>query len=140
LTMNWRIFVTTLIVIPVLDFFWLGMIASKFYVSRMDQIANIDENGKMRVVYWAAGVVYLLLALGISFFTGNYIEDADNALQAFGFAAAFGFVAYGIYDFTNYATLKSYPLSLVAADMAWGTFVCGAAGMTAYFWVNRVPA
>jgi uncharacterized membrane protein len=53
-------------------------------------------------------------------------------MGAFAYGAGFGFVTYGIYDFTNYATLKSYPLVLLAADLAWGTFVCGLTSFAAY--------
>jgi uncharacterized membrane protein len=34
---------------------------------------------------------------------------------------------YGVYDFTNYATLRDWPLALALADTAWGavaTAVC----------------
>lgn len=134
--MNWRIFLAALILIPVLDFIWLGKVAKRFYLSRMEGLISLDSNGNLQVVLWAAVCVYLLLALGIAFFTGNYIEDADNWLQAFGFAALFGFVCYGVYDFTNLSTLKSWPVSLLAADIAWGSFVCGISGTAGYFWVN----
>lgn len=35
--------------------------------------------------------------------------------------AALGFVAYGLYDTTNYATLAHYPLRMFLQDWAWGT-------------------
>ena len=33
-----------------------------------------------------------------------------------------GFVVYGIFDMTNMAILKNYPLLFAAVDMSWGTF------------------
>lgn len=36
-------------------------------------------------------------------------------------AALFGAVAYGTYEFTNFATLKPWHWTMVAADLAWGT-------------------
>jgi uncharacterized membrane protein len=40
---------------------------------------------------------------------------------------------YGLYDLTNYATLKGYTLEMTVVDMAWGTFLCGtAASVTSY--------
>lgn len=35
--------------------------------------------------------------------------------------AAFGFAVYGVYNLTNKATLKGYPWTMVAVDIAWGT-------------------
>jgi uncharacterized membrane protein len=133
--MNWRIFVAALIVIPALDFIWLGKVAKPFYMKHMDGLITL-ENGGMQITYWAAAVVYFLLALGITLFVGNYLEDADNWIQAFGFAAVFGLITYGVYDFTNHATLKSWPLVLLFADMAWGSVVCGVAGVAGYLWVR----
>ena len=37
------------------------------------------------------------------------------------FGALFGLVVYGVYDFTNYSTLRQWPLVLALADTAWGT-------------------
>ena len=33
-------------------------------------------------------------------------------------------VIYGVYDFTNYSTLKDFPLKVALADAAWGSVVC----------------
>ena len=35
--------------------------------------------------------------------------------------ALFGLVVYGVYDFTNYSTLRQWPFALALADVAWGT-------------------
>ena len=45
--------------------------------------------------------------------------------------ALLGLVAYGTYDLTNQATLKTWPLAMTLIDMAWGvalTAVAAAAG------------
>ena len=31
-----------------------------------------------------------------------------------------GLVVYGVYDFTNYSTLRQWPFVLVLVDVAWG--------------------
>ena len=48
--------------------------------------------------------------------------------------AIFGGLAYGTYAFTNYAVLKGWTWTLVAADVAWGvvlTAVAAACGLLA---------
>ncbi|MDE3157076.1 MAG: DUF2177 family protein [Acidobacteriota bacterium] len=35
--------------------------------------------------------------------------------------ALLGLVVYGVYDFTNYSTLRDWPLTLAVVDTAWGT-------------------
>ena len=62
------------------------------------------------------------MALAISFFVAPKIESMDSWLQVAGVGAIMGIVVYGIYDFTNLAILKKYPLAFAVADMAWGTF------------------
>lgn len=134
--MHIKNFLIPLIVIPILDFVWLGLIATDFYKSRMEGLANIVD-GEMKVTYWAAGVVYLLLALAIGFFAEPMIESVDYWWIAALNTGFLGFVIYGVYDFTNHATLKSWPLSLMAADIAWGTFVCGLSGVLVFFFGSK---
>ena len=44
----------------------------------------------------------------------------------------FGLVGYGVYDLTNQATLKTWPLALTLVDMAWGAFLTGLAALAGY--------
>ena len=129
-------FLIPLIVIPILDFIWLGMIASDFYKQRMEGLINV-EDGRMQIVYWSAGVVYVLLALAIAFFAEPMIESTDYWWVATLNSAFLGFIIYGVYDFTNHATLKAWPLDLIAADVLWGSFVCGVAGTLVYFFGSK---
>ena len=50
--------------------------------------------------------------------------------------AVLGLIAYGTYDFTNYATLKQWPLTMVIVDLIWGTFITGVAAAAGY-WLAR---
>lgn len=130
--MNLKNFLIPLITIPALDFIWLGYIFSDFYKMRMEPLVTIVD-GKMQIVYWSAAVVYILLAAVIAFLAEPLIDSVDQWWMAAFNIAFLGFVIYGVYDFTNLATLKTWPLSLALADVAWGTFVCGVAGTLVYF-------
>lgn len=67
-------------------------------------------------------VVYLALGFLLGF--------AKSVQQAFGL----GLATYAVYDFTNHATLKKYPLAFAVADSLWGGTL-----MAAAWWVrNRV--
>ena len=49
---------------------------------------------------------------------------------AAGYGALFGFLVYGVYDFTNFSTLRQWPFVLTLVDTAWGTLagaLCAAA-------------
>lgn len=128
--MNLKVFFLTLVFLIVVDFLWIGVVAKGFYATHLADIGNY-QNGQLKVVYWAALSVYLLLAAGICLYV--LPQAGDNLLWAAAYGAGFGLITYGIYDFTNYATLKSYPLVLLLGDLAWGTFVCGLGSVAASF-------
>ncbi len=74
-------------------------------------------------------LVWLLIALGITLFV---LPKASSFGSAALWGAAFGFVLYGVYDLTNYALLKGWPLPVVIVDIAWGAFLCAAAAMALF--------
>lgn len=58
--MNWKAFIATLILVPLLDAIWLGMVASNFYTTRIGDLARLGDDGKMKPIFWTAGIVYVL--------------------------------------------------------------------------------
>lgn len=112
------------IVILLLDFIWLGFVAKNFYLNQLSVLGRI-ENGQFKIVLWAGLVVYLLLAIGIVFFVLPQIPEQSSMIAATLTGSLMGLIIYGVYDMTNYATLKEFPLVLAFADMAWGSVVCG---------------
>ena len=115
---------TAIISFVVIDFIWLNYIAKKFYVSQIGDIGRI-EDGQFHPVLWAAFLVYVLLALGIVYFVLPGTSATDDTLAVFLRGAFLGLIVYGVYDFTNLATLKNWPLVLAGADILWGSFATG---------------
>ena len=58
-------------------------------------------------------VAYVLLVLGLYYFI---IKDRRPLTDAF----ILGVLIYGVYDFTNYATLKRWTFAFSMQDMLWG--------------------
>ena len=113
-----------------LDLFWL--MTRGEYHSRL--FADIQKS-PLTIRVLPAAAVYILIALAIWFFVFQVADSsvAKNPGKAFAVGATLGFSMYGLYDLTNFATLKGYTLEMTLVDMAWGTFLCGtAAGVTAY--------
>lgn len=123
--MDFKVVLIVLVALAVLDFLWMGFVMQKFYVAELAPIGRI-EGGRFDVVYWAAGVVYVLLAIGVGFFVLPKLTVADSLITAFFYGGMFGLVVYGVYDFTNVAILKDWGLLVTAADVAWGGFSVGA--------------
>lgn len=108
----------------VFDFLWLGFVMKDFNLRQLAEIGRI-ENGDFNIQYAAAVGAYFFMALAVAFFVLPQLSVRSGFLSIFMRGALMGLVLYGVYDMTNLAILKSYPLAFVAADMAWGTFLYG---------------
>ena len=107
----------------VLDGVWLGLLMKNFYRDQLAPIVRLADGG-IAPNWPAAFVVYALLGTGIALFV---IPRATTVSLAAVYGALFGLVVYGVYDFTNYSTLRQWPLVLTLADVAWGVVACAAA-------------
>jgi uncharacterized membrane protein len=88
-------------------------------------------DGGLDPIWPVAALVYPLLALGVSVFV---LGRARTPLEALAFGAVFGVLTYGVYDLTNYATLREWSAAMTVVDMAWGAGACAAASwLTATF-------
>src|SRR3954464_8398376 len=106
----------------VLDGVWLGLLMKNFYREQLAPIVRLSDGG-IAPNWPAAFVVYVLLGAGIAIFV---IPHASTASSAAALGALFGLIVYGVYDFTNYSTLRQWPFVLTLADVAWGTFASAA--------------
>ena len=106
-----------------LDAVWLGLVMKNFYREQLAPIVRLRDGG-IAPNLPAALVVYVLLGAGIALFV---VPRASTVPSAAAFGALFGLVVYGVYDFTNYSTLRQWPLVLTLADTAWGALASAAA-------------
>src|SRR6187200_3109890 len=112
----------------VLDFVWLGLLMKTFYRDQLAPIARLADGG-IAPNWPAAFVVYALLGTGIALFV---IPRATSVSSAAAFGALLGLVVYGVYDFTNYSTLRQWPFVLTLADTAWGALASAAASVAVW--------
>ncbi len=81
----------------------------------------------------AALVFYLFYVAGVVWFVLVPALDEGWPLNSvFLQAGLLGALAYGTYEFTNFATLRNWSWRMVAADLAWGTFLTGASATCGY--------
>lgn len=72
-----------------------------------------------------AAVFYLGYVAGVLWFVSIPSLRADDPLAALIGGVLLGLMAYGTYEFTNYATLRDWSFQQVAIDMAWGGILTG---------------
>ena len=117
----------------VLDGVWLGVLMKNFYRDQLAPIVRLADGG-IAPNWPAAFAVYALLGTGIALFVIPRAPTVSLAAAAYG--ALFGFVVYGVYDFTNYSTLRQWPFVLTLADVAWGTVASAACAAVVRFVVR----
>jgi len=98
----WKIILTLLI----LDGIYLG-IHSSFFKQVLERI-----QGPIRIRYLPAAFVYVCLTLLVYKLIQYRVSDLDAFLL--------GACVYGIYEGTNYAVFRGWPLYLFIADTLWG--------------------
>lgn len=121
-------FLSALGLFIVFDYVWLGIIMKNFNMQQLAEIGRI-ENGVFQLHYGAAAATYVLMALAIPFFVLPQIDRQTRLYKTFLIGALMGLIIYGVFDLTNLAILKNYPLNFIAPDMAWGAFVYGAVAL-----------
>lgn len=122
------------VVMVALDMLWLGVIAKSMY---QEAIGHLMAD-KPRVA--AAGVFYVVYALGLVVFVLAPYADEPLWGRTLLLGALFGFVAYATYDLSNLATLKNWPVKLTLIDLCWGSVlsvVAAGAGKAAMNWATR---
>lgn len=75
----------------------------------------------------AAGLFYLGYVAGIIWFVSLPALRAGDPTAALIGGILLGLMAYGTYEFTNYATLKDWTMQQVVLDTIWGAALTGVA-------------
>jgi uncharacterized membrane protein len=110
-----KLYFITLAAFLAIDAVWLALVARTFYRKYLDWLMAANPN-------WIAALAfYLLFVVGVLVFVVvPGVEDGSLRTTLLK-GALFGLIAYGTYDLTNQATVKNWPLTITAVDMAWGT-------------------
>ncbi len=98
------------------DFVWLKL-TGNFYQKKLHGLLRSQPNIPAAVMF------YIVYSIGIVYFVPMWSVQPYITLLVLGNSAMFGFVAYGVYDLTNLATLKKWSIKLAIFDMLWGAFV-----------------
>ena len=72
-----------------------------------------------------AAVFYLFYVVGVVWFVSIPALNVGSIAQAFFAGAVLGGLAYGTYEFTNFATLKGWTAQMVMVDVIWGAVLTG---------------
>lgn len=125
-------YVLTLIVFAVIDTLWLGAMADRIYRPLIGSM--LADNFRLA----PAVVFYALYAAALTTFAVLPGLADGGWKKALMWGAVFGLFAYGTYDLTNLATLKTWSVRLTVIDMTWGVFVSASSSAIACALAARV--
>jgi uncharacterized membrane protein len=109
------------VIMLILDLTWLT--ANGDYNKAMFAAVQGGRPLEMRLI--PAIIAYTIMLAAIWLFV---VRETDRWQDAAKRGALLGFFMYGLYDATNYATLKSYTARFAITDALWGTILFAVVG------------
>ncbi len=122
------LYLTTLAVLTVLDYLFLGVLAKGFFVSEVgDMLAEVKP--------LPAVLFYLIYVVGVLIFVSAGAAASQTTLL---YGALFGLFCYATFDLTCLALLRHWSWAVAALDIGWGavvTAVSSTAGLFVADWL-----
>ncbi len=113
------LFASTSIIFLALDAIMLIFVMSPLFERHIASLLIPD------IRLGAAIAFYLVYIVGVLYFASVPSLAAGSSTHALLNGVLLGALAYGTYEFTNYATLKGWSWQMVCADVAWGALLTG---------------
>jgi len=113
------LYLTTAVIFLGLDAIMLKNVMRPLFETRISHLLLDD----LRLV--PAALFYLAYVGGVVWFVSAPALSENAPLKALLNGALIGAMAYGTYEFTNFATLKDWAPKMVAVDLIWGTVLTG---------------
>lgn len=87
---------------------------------------------KSPINVFSALIAWILLssALGV-------LHQPDSLQTSVVYGMLVGLVVYGVYNGTNYAIVKNWPMNIAFMDTMWGIFVSGVASASVYHFYHK---
>lgn len=120
-------YVSGLVAFLVIDFIWLKYVALSFYRGQIGHLMLDKPNLGIALLF------YLVYVVGVVVLAVNPALEKGQWTTAVLYGGLLGLVAYGTYDITNLATLKTWPSIVSIIDMIWGTILTASVATIAYF-------
>jgi uncharacterized membrane protein len=110
-------YVATLVVMLLIDSVWLALTSAPLYRANLGDLL-MEGFRPLPAIYF-----YVLYVIGILVFVVPRADAPREPFRVALFGALFGLFCYATYDLTNFATLRTWSLTVTLADMAWGVIL-----------------
>lgn len=109
-------YIISIAILLVLDFLWIGFFMKNQYNKQIPQI----QKSPMKVNFLYAVIAYILMAVGLVIFVIPNIRPEKRLTDSLYYGFLFGFVLYGVYDFTAAAVISKWNIKTAILDTLWG--------------------
>jgi len=120
-------YLTAAVCMLILDVIWLSSMTSRFYRPLLGDLLMDGFRLGPAVAF------YFLYLAGIVFFAVMPALESERWTVAALHGLLLGLVAYGTYDLTNHATLRTWPAIITYVDLCWGAFLTASTATAGYF-------
>lgn len=114
-------FIKALFLYIKLDLIWFAVYSQKNVYG--PQLSLINSNSKFKLRIPVAILTWILLATGLTILLFSLKEK--NRWKIFLIGFLYGFIVYGVYNGTNYATIEKYKVRTAIIDTLWGSVAGG---------------
>jgi len=114
------LYVLTFVIFLAIDFLGLNYLIRPIFEREIGHMLSDELRLLPALVFYAFFIFGVLWFVSLPAFAGD-----RSLLWVFGNAALLGAIAYGTYEFTNFATLKDWSRTMVVVDLSWGTLLTG---------------
>jgi len=119
-----KMFLVTYPLTILMDLLWVKVIMRDYYRENFMNFIEKLQMQPFRVQYAPGFIAWMLLVFGLMLFVLPLVRGKGLSL-IFLHGAFFGLLVYGLYDFTNAATIVGWPMQFAMVDISWGMILCG---------------
>lgn len=120
------------VIILLVDILWLTYGVNKLWQENVQAV----QKSPMVIRKHYALLSYILIILGIWYFVLQNINKETSVKQILLSSFLFGFILYGVFDFTNLAIFKDFQLKTALIDMVWGGILTSIAVYFTNSWLS----
>ncbi len=124
------LYISTAVAFLALDIVMLKKVLNPMFTENIGHIMAAEPR------MGAAGVFYLMYIAGMLYFTSIPALASGSVVQALVSGAILGALAYGTFEFTNYAILRDWTVTMVVTDVIWGAVLTGVSAAVGV-WVTK---
>ncbi len=112
----------------ILDAIWFAVFMKSFAIRAIGSHLSMKD-GALDVNMFNTLTAYVLMVAVAVLFLGNRVAESGCYLESIGWGFAMGICVFGVFDFTNGAMMKNYPIEFVLIDTLWGGFIYAVAAV-----------